>query len=44
MELFYERFLREKIENLESDGKLFLGVYSNKNQGAVWRTDIDGNR
>jgi hypothetical protein len=44
LELFYERFLREKFENLENNGKLFLGVYSNKNQGAVWRTDIDESR
>jgi hypothetical protein len=42
--MFYERFLKEKYEELETEEKLLLMVYSNKNQGAVWRTDMDMER
>lgn len=44
LEPFYERFLRERIEDAELDRKLLILVYSNKNQGAVWRTDVDAER
>jgi hypothetical protein len=44
LEKFYERFLKDKYEELEADEKFFITVYSNKNQGAVWKTDLDLNR